>query len=168
MSKYEHTNVIKDTHIWALVWFKKNQTFSFSILVVNMIEKYKLKQFLEEKKMFSIFKMADLEKFKLLAVFGFEHHHFTIFLIFFFPKIFKTILCIQFSLSELGQFTQFLWKVENIKNCKKSANFHLHWAAPFCNFSKKIFIENTSFVLYFHNFTTRGLNNSINFYLESV
>ena len=46
--------------------------------------------------------MADLEKFKFLVVFVFEHHHFTILLKYFFPKIFKIILCIQFSLPELG------------------------------------------------------------------
>ena len=112
--------------------------------------------------------MANLEKFKFLTVFGFEHHHFTTFMKYFFPKIFEIILCIQFSLPELGQFTWFLKKVENIQNCQKSANFHLPWAAPFCNFSKNFFDKNTSFVLYFWNFTTRGLNNSINFYLETV
>ena len=68
--------------------------------------------------------MADFEKFKFLTVFGFEHHHFAIVLKYFPPKIFKIILSIQFSLPELGQFTQFLQKVENIQNCQKSANFH--------------------------------------------
>ena len=33
----------------AIVWFKKNQTFCISILVINMIDKYKLKQFFEKK-----------------------------------------------------------------------------------------------------------------------
>ena len=102
--------------------------------------------------------MADLEKFKFLIVFGFEHHHFTTFMKYFFPKIFEIILCIQFSLPELGQFTWFLKKVENIQNCQKSANFHLPWAAPFCNFLKNFLDENTSFALHFYNFTTRGLN----------
>ena len=36
--------------------------------------------------------MADLEKFKFLIVFGFEHHHFAIFLKYCVPKIFKIIL----------------------------------------------------------------------------
>ena len=45
--------------------------------------------------------------------------------------------------------------------------FQLPWAAPFCNFLKNFFDENTSFVLCFKNFTARGLNNSI-FYLEAI
>ena len=48
-----------------------------------------------------ILKMADLEK----LVFGFEHHHFAIFLKYFVPEIFEIILYIHFSLLELGQFT---------------------------------------------------------------
>ena len=57
----------------------------------DMINKYKLQQFLEEKKRFLIiFKMFDLEKFKFLIVIGFEHYHFAIFLKYFFPEIFKS------------------------------------------------------------------------------
>ena len=44
---------------------------------------------ISRKKFFIIFKMADLENFKFLIVFGFEHHHFAIFLKHFVPKFFE-------------------------------------------------------------------------------
>ena len=62
----------------------------------------------------------------------------------------------------------FLLKVKNITNCQKSANFLLPIYLPFCTFSKNFFDENTSFVLYFNNFNTRGLYNSIHFYLKTL
>ena len=86
---------------------RKNQTFCVSILIINLIYKYKLQHFLE-KKFFDNFQNGRFKKFQIFDSFGFEHHHFGIFLKYFVPEFFEIILYIHFSLLELGQFTQFL------------------------------------------------------------
>ena len=78
-------------HAWAIVYFN----FDLQIQIEAFFRKFFM----------IIFKMVFLENFKVLIVFSFEYHHFSILLKYFVPKIFKIILYIQFSLPELDQFT---------------------------------------------------------------
>ena len=66
-------------------------------------------------------------------------------------------------------FTINTWQVHPVfVKLSKIYLFHLPWAAPFCNFSTNFVVDkNTSFLLYFYNFTIMGSKNTIIFYLES-